>query len=90
MSKVQISIEADEMPNPDFSRDVVIAIAKTLHDLYNGFGPCGRRAKINLNGSLLIGDVKFIYASETAFQLGGITFYKENGEWKQSFWGLPK
>ena len=70
------------MPQPDFQRDLVIAIAKELHELYNGFGVCPRVAKIETDQ----GTVRFTWASEVSFWLGSYTFYLEDGEWKMSIY----
>jgi hypothetical protein len=80
MPKVVITITADEMPHPEFTRDLVEAVAKQLHELYSDFGPCGRRALIGTP----IGAVKFVWVSEKSFWLGAHTYYLEDGKWKTS------
>jgi hypothetical protein len=77
MPKVVITITADEMPNQDFNRNVVIATAKALHELYCMLGPSRRSAEITVPE----GTVKYQFGSVDEFQLGAFVFQRKDDQW---------
>ena len=80
MSKVEITVTADEVSGGAFQYDLIVGIAKQLHEYYNNLSPSRRGATIQTP----MGTVKFVWISKQSFQLGSHTYHLENGKWRVS------